>query len=94
MNYTREELGTINIIIDSTFDTTTCQFKPRGVPLGDRVNSFEIYKKIHNNVEKEVFVDGEVEFNPQEKEFLRKLLNETLPADITRIAIPLLTKLS
>jgi hypothetical protein len=39
-------------------------------------------------------LDGEIEFNPQEKDYLKRLLSETLPADLTRIAVKLLDKIN
>jgi len=94
MLFVKEELGLINILIDSQFDNQNGSFRARGVGVSDRVNSLEVYKKIYTHVENNTFLDGEIEFNPQEKDYLKRLLSETLPADLTRIAVKLLDKIN
>lgn len=93
MLFKKEELGIINTLIDAQFDNSTGQFRARGVDISNRVNSIEIYKKIYTHVVDGIFNDGDVEFNPQEKEYLKNIFKETLPAEFVRKIADILPKI-
>ena len=83
MLFTKEQLAFINTAIQARFDTAHGGYVPRSISEAERVNFAEVFKKVQACVVENEFIDSEIQFVPQEIEYIQKVLKEGYPADAT-----------
>jgi len=81
----KEQLAAINTLLEGKFNDKG-ELYARVITRKDRLNDQEIYNKIavHINTETNMFTDGEVEFNAQEKKYLKDIFEEDMPGSWAR----------
>lgn len=87
MLFTKEQLSFLNTAIQARYDTTQNAFVARAISEAERVNFAEIYKKLSVHVFDGKFSDAEVEFFPQELEYIEKVMKDAYPAAETLIVL-------
>ena len=70
MKLTPVQFSQINLLLEGRFSPDG-KLQARVIQKKDRINDEEIYKKIFKHVDESgtMFIEGEVEFNPQEKKY-------------------------
>lgn len=91
MKLTPVQFSQINLLLEGRFSPDG-KLQARVIQKKDRINDEEIYKKIFKHVDKSgtMFVEGEVEFNPQEKKYLTDIFEEDMPSSNARIVTEIL----
>lgn len=87
MLFTKEQLSFINTAIQARFDPQAGGYTPRAITEAERINFAEIFKKLQKCIIEGSFFDSEVEFVPQEIEYINKVLKEGYPADATLLLL-------
>lgn len=87
MLFTKEQLSFLNTAIQANYSPQQGGYVARAITEAERINFAEIFKKLQRCVVEGSVIDSEVEFVPQEIEYINKVLKEGYPADATLLIL-------